>query len=129
MEWFMKDREDNHTVCPAQLWKKVRESKKELGITEKLGKNWRWAFKQRHGICFKRQKRSITLMVAEAIDRICGFHTFTQAFRGPQQVTVVGNFDETPLSFTGEFCRMIATLVADGEDCTIQWSSMLLQMT
>ena len=70
--------------------------KNQLGPIEKLGRNLRAGFKARHGIRFKRQKRSITLTLAEVIDRVRSFHTFTQPFCGWQQVSIVGNFDEMP---------------------------------
>ena len=92
-------------VRPAVLWQKVASVKAELNITAKLGKNWKESFLRRHQLLFRREKRAIKLDKATLSERLASFHTFVQAMHMQHNFDVVGNFDEAPVSFNGEFVR------------------------
>ena len=51
------------------------------------------------------------------------FHTFMQVQQQFQSFTYTGNFDQAPVSFNGDFVRMLVVGADDGEEGLINFES------
>ena len=104
VEWRWQEIANGNKIRPSVLWRKVREVTGNLGITAKLGRTWKRGFCRRHNLHIVRQKRSMKISKDELVARMRAFHTYVQAMHRLKPVSVVGNFDEAPVSFNGNFC-------------------------
>ena len=96
---------------------------RESNIQAKLGKRWKDGFRKRHHLKILMEKRAITLTKDEAFLRLRKTHTYlqvvfvpctyfplwsllsTQAVHKFVKPKFVANFDESPVSFNGEFTK------------------------
>ena len=116
-------------VRSANLWTQVKKVRAELKITAKLNRNRKNAFRARHGLKFVRQKRSLTITRAVLTDRLRSFHTFTRALHRFVNFEFVGNFDQVPVSFNGEFLQMLVLTAEEQLEGSMTFSSTAAEDT
>ena len=116
LEWRRQQIAAGIKVRPGNMWTVVRELKKKMNIKERLGRNWRELFRKRHNLRIKREKRCVKVTRQVLEERLRQFHTFMQVQQQFQNFTYTGNFNEAPVSFNGDFIRMLVVHADDGDD-------------
>ena len=95
MEWRREQIAARTKVRPANFWSKVRGVKKKMRITAKMGRNWKIAFKKRHKLGIKCEKRCLKVGRQVLVERLLEFqfHTFMQAQQRFQNFKYTGSSD------------------------------------
>ena len=123
VEWRREQIAAGIKVRPGNMWTVVRELKKKMNIKGRLGRNWRELFRKRHNLRIKREKRCVKVTRQVLEERLRQFHTFMQVQQQFQNFTYTGNFDEAPVSFSGDFARSVVVHADDGDEGLINFES------